>query len=159
VRERVVAGTEAGASRRQTAQRFGIGIASANRWRDRFRRAGRIEPQPMGGDHRSQVVEEHAERIAALCEARPESFRWELRDALAERGATTSTRGLSRFFRRHASTRKRTAFAKLKALLRAAAARTVTDLWAVSCDACRAFTPAACRKDLTAAGYDAYDPT
>ena len=51
------------------------------------------------------------------------------------------------------------AFAKLKALLRSAAARTVTDLWAAIQTAFAAFTPDECRNYLTAAGYDAYDPT
>ena len=51
------------------------------------------------------------------------------------------------------------AFAKLKALLRSAAARTVSELWAAIQSAVVAFRPAECRNDLTAAGYDAYDPT
>ena len=51
------------------------------------------------------------------------------------------------------------AFAKLKALLRTAAARTVTDLWAALRRAFSAFRPRQCRNYLAAAGYDAYDPT
>ena len=51
------------------------------------------------------------------------------------------------------------AFAKLKALLRSAAARTVSELWAAIQRAFVAFRPAECRNDLTAAGYDAYEPS
>ncbi len=51
------------------------------------------------------------------------------------------------------------AFAKLKALLRSAAARTVPDLWTAIQHAFAAFSPGECRNYLTAAGYDAYDPT
>ena len=51
------------------------------------------------------------------------------------------------------------AFAKLTALLRSAAARTVSELWAAIRSAFGAFRPAECRNSLTAAGYDAYDPT
>ena len=51
------------------------------------------------------------------------------------------------------------AFAKLKALLRSAAARTVPDLWTAIRHAFIAFSPGECRNYLTAAGYDAYDPT
>ena len=51
------------------------------------------------------------------------------------------------------------AFAKLKALLRTAAARTVPDLWQAIRDAFAAFSPTECRNYITAAGYDAYDPT
>ena len=50
-------------------------------------------------------------------------------------------------------------FAKLKALLRKAAARTVPDLWTAIRHAFAAFSPGECRNYLTAAGYDAYDPT
>ncbi len=50
------------------------------------------------------------------------------------------------------------AFAKLKAPLRSAAARTVPDLWAAIREAFTCFQPDECRHYLTAAGYDAYDP-
>ncbi len=50
-------------------------------------------------------------------------------------------------------------FAKVKALLRAAAARTATDLTLAIADAFAAVRPDECRNDLTAAGYDAYEPT
>ncbi len=47
------------------------------------------------------------------------------------------------------------AFAKLKALLRNAAARTIPDLWDTIRGSLKGFTPAECRAYLTAAGYDA----
>ena len=51
------------------------------------------------------------------------------------------------------------AFAKLKAILRAQAARTISGLWdTIQCTFSR-FTSAECRNYLAAAGYDAYDPT
>ncbi|CAA2105383.1 hypothetical protein MBUL_03165 [Methylobacterium bullatum] len=50
-------------------------------------------------------------------------------------------------------------FAKLKALLRTAAARTADDLAIAIKDAFAAFRPDECRNSITAAGYDAYDPT
>ena len=51
------------------------------------------------------------------------------------------------------------AFAKIKALLRTAAARTVPEIWAAIRDAFGRFTPRECRNYLAAAGYDAHDPT
>lgn len=45
------------------------------------------------------------------------------------------------------------AFAKLKALLRAAAKRTRDDLWQTVADLINAFTPDECRNFFTAAGY------
>jgi transposase len=107
LREGVVAAIEAGASRRQAGKRFGVAAASAIRWHERFREEGRIAPRRRGGDQRSRAIEAQAERVVALYEARSESFLWELRDALAEDGVTTSTSGLSRFFRRHAITRQK----------------------------------------------------
>jgi transposase len=47
-------------------------------------------------------------------------------------------------------------FAKLKALLRAAAARTVPELWDAIAAALDAFSPAECRNYFAAAGYDAF---
>ena len=47
------------------------------------------------------------------------------------------------------------AFAKLKALLRATATRTVPDLWDAIADAIDQFTTAECRNYFAAAGYDA----
>jgi transposase len=48
------------------------------------------------------------------------------------------------------------AFAKLKAALRKAAARTLEDLWRAIKTASAAFTPRECRNYFAAAGYDAY---
>ena len=48
------------------------------------------------------------------------------------------------------------AFAKLKALLRAVAARTIPDLWMAITTALDAFTPDECRNYFAAAGYDAF---
>jgi hypothetical protein len=46
------------------------------------------------------------------------------------------------------------AFAKFKALLRKAAARTVLDLWEAIAVSLDAFTPAECHNYFIAAGYD-----
>ena len=46
------------------------------------------------------------------------------------------------------------AFAKLKALLRSAAARTIPDLWAAIRQAFTRFTPQECCNYLAAAGYE-----
>ena len=47
------------------------------------------------------------------------------------------------------------AFSKFKALLRAAAARTIDDLWEAIRLALGAFTPSQCQNYFAAAGYDA----
>ena len=48
------------------------------------------------------------------------------------------------------------AFAKLKALLRKAAARTIDDLWRIIGQSLDAFTPQECANYFEAAGYDAW---
>ncbi|TVV69315.1 IS630 family transposase, partial [Sphingomonas solaris] len=48
------------------------------------------------------------------------------------------------------------AFAKLKTLLRKAAARTVEQLWRVIGESLDAFTPNECANYFAATGYDAY---
>lgn len=50
------------------------------------------------------------------------------------------------------------AFAKLKAILRTAAARTVSDLWNTIRRAFTCFTLGECEHYLVAAGHDAHDP-
>ena len=55
------------------------------------------------------------------------------------------------------SSRMANAFAKLKSLLRTAAARTVPDLWAAIREAFTRFKPDECRNYLAVAGYDTYD--
>jgi transposase len=107
LRERVVGAIEQGASRRPAAQRFGVSPASAIRWHECFVQQGRLAPKPQGGDQRSHRVEAHAELIVQTCEAHPQIFLRELRDALQEQGVAVSTSSLSRFFARHAITRKK----------------------------------------------------
>jgi transposase len=50
-------------------------------------------------------------------------------------------------------------FAKVEALLRTAAARTAADLTIAIEDAFAALRPDGCRNNITAAGYDTYEPT
>ncbi|MGA8688372.1 MAG: IS630 family transposase, partial [Methyloceanibacter sp.] len=48
------------------------------------------------------------------------------------------------------------AFAKLKALLRAAATRTIAELWDAIAHAIQQFAPSECRNYFTTAGYEAF---
>src|SRR5215212_3207409 len=86
LRQRVVRAVQAGASRHQAAERFGVRLASASRWCGRFARDGHVAPKRLGGDQRSRRIEAHADLILSLYEARPGIFLRELRTALAERG-------------------------------------------------------------------------
>ena len=68
LRERVVQATEAGESCRSAAARFGVSVASAVKWSQRYRATGSVAPGKMGG-HRRRILQPH--RIptpkAALC--------------------------------------------------------------------------------------------
>ncbi|GJD46722.1 IS630 family transposase ISMdi1 [Methylobacterium cerastii] len=108
LRERVVAAVEEGASRRQAAKLFGVSPTSAIRWYESFAQEGRIAPKPMGGDQRSQTIEAQADLIVSTYEAKPEIFLPELQEKLAKRGLRVGVSSLSRFFKRHGITRKKT---------------------------------------------------
>jgi transposase len=107
LRERVVRAVEAGASRHQAAERFRVSLASASRWCAQFAREGHVAPKPLGGDQRSHRIEAHADLILSLYEAQPGLYLHELRTALAERGVCVAQSSLSRFFKRHAISRKK----------------------------------------------------
>lgn len=107
LRERVVAAVSGGSSCHRAAAHFGVSVSSASRWSAWFRREGQVAPKPSGGDRTSHRIEAHADLILASYATQPEIFLGELRDRLAERGVSTSTSGLSRFFQRHRITRKK----------------------------------------------------
>ncbi len=96
------------ASRQRAAKRSGVSPASAIRWQESFEQEGRVAAKPQGGDRRSQHVEAHADLILRLRAEQPTLILSELRAVLAKRGIATSESGLSRFFRRHAVTHKKT---------------------------------------------------
>ena len=107
LRQRVVHAVETGASRHQAAERFGVSLASASRWCKQFVREGHVAPKPMGGDQRSHRIEAHAGLIVSLYETQPGIYLRELQTTLAERGVCVAQSSLSRFFKRHAISRKK----------------------------------------------------
>ena len=107
LRERVVAAVADGASMQKVAERFGVSASSASRWCGRVSETGDVAPKPCGGDRHSHRIEAHADTILALDAEQPTLFLSELRTALAARGITVSASALSRFFKRHAITRKK----------------------------------------------------
>ena len=67
LRSRVVeAVTHGGMSRNAAAKRFGVSIASAVRWLQRFTATGEISPAPTGGDRRSNRIEAHRDYLLGL---------------------------------------------------------------------------------------------
>jgi transposase len=101
------AAIDAGLSRRQAAEHFGVSASSAIRW-DALRRAGGdARPKPQGGDRLSQRTEAHADLIHAALAEVPDLTLPELKVRLAGQGAHVSVAALWRFCRRHMITRKK----------------------------------------------------
>ena len=104
LRIRVIRAVEEGASRRQAAARFSVGISTAIRWLCEWRETGRTAARPQGGDRRSERIEVHADFLLTRVEATPDASLAELRDALLrERGLSVAISSLWRFFDRRRS--------------------------------------------------------
>ena len=124
LRQRVVAEVAAGASRRQAAERFKVGISS--RWVSLKEETGGVAPRPRGGKSRSPL-EPHADWLLQLTRAQPD-LTLEAIVARCEKeiGLETSEASLRRFFKRHAITfKKKPARGRAGAARRGASPRTL----------------------------------
>jgi transposase len=70
LRLRVIEAVEAGASRRDAAESFGVSVATAIRWLREWLDGGQTEAKPRGG--RCSPLEEHATWLLGLIEQRPD---------------------------------------------------------------------------------------
>ena len=105
LRVRVIRLVEEGASRREAAEQFDVGVSSAIRWVQRFRDDGTCEPMPRGGS--ISPLEKYSERILALIRQQPDLTLDEMVLALRKRRISASRSALSRFFVRHGITIKK----------------------------------------------------
>src|SRR5262245_63440339 len=97
LRERVVRAVEReGLSRRQAADRFGIGIKTAIDWVRRFRETGSLAAQPMGGCRPKKIVGQQRDWLLKRCRGRDPTLRG-LVGGLAERGLQVDYRKVSQF--------------------------------------------------------------
>jgi putative transposase len=85
LRERVVQAVEEGLSRREAADRFGIGIKTAIDWVRRHRETGSVAAKPMGGCRPKKIVDEHRDWLLGRCREQNFTLRG-LVDELAARG-------------------------------------------------------------------------
>jgi transposase len=99
LRKRVIEAIEAGASRREAAERFSIGVSTAITWMQHWRASGEIAPKPFGGS--SSRLDDHAETLLGLIGERPDLTLDEVCDGLRERGIGGSRTAVWRFFDRH----------------------------------------------------------
>ena len=98
LRERVIEAVEAGASRREAAERFEISASSAVKWLQRWRDHGVCAPKPRGSSR--SVLEDYGERILALVAEQPDRTLDEIVAAMRKRRipgsrAAPSRRGAS----------------------------------------------------------------
>lgn len=101
LRARVVGEVAGGGTVRSVAARFGVSPSFVSKLHSRYRRTGSVEPDKLGGDHRSHRIEAQAEWILDQLAATPDITQAELRRGLADRGLSVSHSTLWRFFRRH----------------------------------------------------------
>jgi putative transposase len=86
LRKRVVQAVEQeGLSRRQAADRFGVGIKTAIDWVRRFRETGSLAARPMGGCRPKKIVGEYRNWLLERCHGQAFTLRG-LVEELADRG-------------------------------------------------------------------------
>jgi transposase len=105
LRERVIEAVQAGASRREAAERFEISASAAVKWLQRWRDHGVCVAKPRGGSR--SILEDHAERILALVGEQPDRTLDELVAAMRKRRIPGSRSALWRFLDRHDITFKK----------------------------------------------------
>ena len=92
---------------RAVASCFGVGVATAVRWRQLALRHGRAVAGKPGGDQRSSKTEAHADFILGLVAERGDITLAEMQAAMAQRGSPVGMGTLWRFFDRRGITRKK----------------------------------------------------
>lgn len=89
LRARVVAAMEAGGNCRAVGARFEIAPSTAGNWHRLYRRTQSYSARPMGGDHRSKLLDQRAHIVGLLsgtCDLRLV----DVQSDLAERGVFVS---------------------------------------------------------------------
>jgi transposase len=99
LRVRVVEAVEAGASRREAAERFEISASTAIRWMERREQTGSAAAKPTGGS--CSPLEKHADRLLALIAEQPDLTLEEVVAAMGRQGIDGSRTAVWRFFERH----------------------------------------------------------
>jgi len=102
LRERVIEAIAAGASRRETAEQFGLSPSVVIIWAQRWEATGIIAPTPTGGS--VSPLDAHEGFILGLIEGQPDMTLDEIVAALARAKIGGSRTAVWRFFDRHGIT-------------------------------------------------------
>ena len=105
LRGRVIEAVEAGASRREAAERFEVSPSSSIKWMRCWRTSGRSTAKPRGGSR--SPLEEHAQWLLALVADAPDLTLEEIVAAMRKRRIAGSRSAVWRFFNRHKITFKK----------------------------------------------------
>ena len=107
LRERVLETVEAGASRREAAERFEVSASSAVKWMQRWHETGSIAAKPSGGS--ISPLEKHADWLLMLISEQPDLTLDEVVAAMRKRRIAGSRSAVWRFFDRHSISFKKKA--------------------------------------------------
>lgn len=97
LRTRVLPAVSSGASHREAAERFGVGIASVSRWRNLQIQNGNVYPSSHGGDRHSHTMEAHTDLIIIWLSEHRHGTLFDLRDALAAQCIVISKSSVASF--------------------------------------------------------------
>lgn len=108
LRKRVVEAVESGQSRRATARQFNIGVTTAIRWVERYRRTGSWSAQKRGKAIGGSPLDHYADEILALVDQKADMTLEEIVLYLRETfDLKTSKSSVDRFFSRQNVTFKK----------------------------------------------------
>ena len=99
LRERVIESIEAGASRREAAELYGISPSVVVIWAQRWKATGSIAAKPSGGS--ISPLEDHAEFLLGLITAQSDLTLDEVVAAMSKAGILGSRTAVWRFYERH----------------------------------------------------------
>jgi len=105
LRKRTIDMVEAGASRHEAAEHFGVSPSSVVKWMQRWNECRSAAPKARGGS--VSPLEKQAERVVAVIREQPDLTLEETAAKLRRRRIRTSRSSLSRFFHRHDITFKK----------------------------------------------------
>jgi transposase len=109
LRERAIGLIEAGKSAREAARILSIGVSTAIRWADRWRKTGSVDAKPGTGHCRSPL-EQHKQWLIDLTVAEPDLTLEEVRARLrSQKKQKAGIGSVWRFFDRHDITFKKNA--------------------------------------------------
>lgn len=108
LRERVKQAVDEGHPHMAVAKMLRIGIATVERYLERWRRTGSLAPDKFGG-HKTHKLSKHADRVKQLVEAEPDRTLVELQAKLAEDKIMVSVSALDRYLKAEGLTYKKNA--------------------------------------------------